>query len=331
MIQTNDFERQVCKKIFSKVSRFLINIFKVEEITINVPWGHIACKWWGPKSVRPILTIHGWQDNASSFDPLIVQLPDHISYLAVDLPGHGLSSRLPDGMVYSLEIYFYTIMLICDHFRWEKVSLMGHSLGSMLSFLYAATYPNKCDMVIGLDSLRPYGNVFKLISRHFSKGLSKSHEADIRNREKQEPPSYTYDELVTKIKSGFLMRINEEAAPYLLARAVVPSSKEPNKYYFARDSRTKASPIPMMAHDILTMFAKNIVSPYCFMKTSVIPRIENQAYYNEIVEIMQENPQFEIHSVVGDHHIHLNKPNKISGILSAFISKYRPRQVLSKL
>lgn len=37
---------------------------KVEEIQIKFPWGHVAGKWWGPKNVRPIVSLHGWQDNA---------------------------------------------------------------------------------------------------------------------------------------------------------------------------------------------------------------------------------------------------------------------------
>lgn len=35
------------------------NSFK--EVTIPVPWGHVAGKWWGPTNKRPILTLHGWQ------------------------------------------------------------------------------------------------------------------------------------------------------------------------------------------------------------------------------------------------------------------------------
>lgn len=304
----------------------------MQEIRINVPWGHIAAKWWGPKSVRPIVCIHGWQDNSGSFDPLIIQLPGHLSYLAIDLPGHGLSSHIPNGMIYSVEIYFYSLMLICDHFRWEKVSLMAHSLGSVISFLYASTFPQKCDMVIGLDTLKPYSNIFKLIQRHFSKGLQKSLEADVRNRQNQEPPSYAYEMLLAKIKSGIFMQISDESAPYLLQRSVLPSASQPSKYYFARDSRLKASPIPMMAQDLLKEFARNITSPYCFLKSSVKPNVENQAHYNEIVEIMRKtNPNFEIYSIDGDHHVHLNEPNKVSGVISTFIDKYRPRQVLSKL
>lgn len=301
----------------------------MEEIKINVPWGYIACKWWGSKSVRPIVCIHGWQDNCGSFDPLINQLPHHLSYLAIDLPGHGLSSRIPDGMIYSLELYFYSLMLVCDHFRWERVSLMAHSLGSVVSFLYASTFPNKCDMVIGLDTLKPYSNIFKLIHRHFAKGLQKSLEADVRNRQKQEPPSYTCEELLTKMKSGIFLQISDESALHLLQRSVLPSTIQPNKYYFARDSRLKASPIPMMAQDMLTMFARNITSPYCFIKSSVRPNVENESHYIEIVNIMRNNPNFEIHSVDGDHHVHLNEPCKVSAIISTFINKYRSMQVVA--
>lgn len=58
------------------------------EVRIDVPWGHVAGKWFGPKNIRPILMLHGWQDNAGTFDMLIPLLPKHISYLAIDLPGN---------------------------------------------------------------------------------------------------------------------------------------------------------------------------------------------------------------------------------------------------
>lgn len=50
----------------------LVNNFK--EVTIPVPWGHVAGKWWGPTHKRPILTIHGWQVKAFSLNKL-----NHIS------------------------------------------------------------------------------------------------------------------------------------------------------------------------------------------------------------------------------------------------------------
>lgn len=63
-----------------------------------------------------------------TFDALIPMLPDHVSYLAIDLPGHGLSSRYPDGMIYSHIDYLYTLVLICKKFQWDKVSLLAVSI-----------------------------------------------------------------------------------------------------------------------------------------------------------------------------------------------------------
>lgn len=341
MIRSNDFERQVSTLytfcIFKPVcmnTKILFKkkkLFQIEEIEIPVPWGHIAAKWWGPTNVRPILCVHGWQDNCGSFDPLIYQLPDHVSYLAIDLPGHGRSSRIGDGMLYSLEFYFYSVMLICDYYRWEKVSLMAHSLGSVVAFLYASAFPNKCDMLIGLDTLRPFSNIFPLVYRRFTRELKQSHEADMRNRQNKEPPSYTYDELFEKIKSGISMQITIEAAPYILQRSVLPSAIRPNKYYFSRDSRVKSSTVPLMAHDMAIKFAAKITAPYCFVKSSWVAPAEYLKHYNEVIEIMRRNPQFEMHSVVGHHHVHLNEPDKVSGFISTFIHKHRSELVASKL
>ncbi|KAG4073028.1 hypothetical protein HA402_009447 [Bradysia odoriphaga] len=317
MVQLNDLELQV------------------DEIIIKVPWGHIAGKWWGSKSCRPIILIHGWQDNAGSFDPLVVELPKHISYLAIDLPGHGLSSRIPDGMMYSIEIHYLALLLVLEHFKWDKVSLMSHSLGSVVAFYFAANFPDKCDLLIGLDGLKPININYDVLNRYFSFGVLQAIKADIRNRDDSEPPSYTFDELLDKVKAGVFMEISRESAPYLLKRAVKPSQLYPNKFYFTRDDRLRASTVPMQSHEATVKFAKNITSPYCFIEASesaaMLQAFEDPKYYDEIMEIMHENPNFEKHRVIGGHHVHLNESNKVSGIISSFINKYRPPNVLSKL
>jgi hypothetical protein len=33
----------------------------IDEIQIEMPFGHIAGKWWGRRDIQPILCIHGWQ------------------------------------------------------------------------------------------------------------------------------------------------------------------------------------------------------------------------------------------------------------------------------
>ncbi|RZF42463.1 hypothetical protein LSTR_LSTR013227 [Laodelphax striatellus] len=73
----------------------------VKEVEIPVPWGLVKGKWWGPEDRQPFLAVHGWQDNCGSFDALASLLAPEISLLCIDLPGHGLSSRMPAGLTES--------------------------------------------------------------------------------------------------------------------------------------------------------------------------------------------------------------------------------------
>lgn len=266
-----------------------------------------------------------------TFDALIPMLPSHVSYMVIDLPGHGLSSRYPDGMIYSHVDYLYLIFLICKKFQWEKVSLMSHSMGAIVSFLFASAFPEKCDMVIALDSLKPFITNFGYITHFFNTGLEDVMIADIRNQENSEPPSYKYEELIDRLTSATLLSVTRETAPYLLKRAIKQSTKEPDQYYFTRDSRLKTLHAVMLPHETNLFLAKRIAAPYCFIKALQSSFHENRKYFNETVDVMKENAHFELHAVDSTHHVHLTEPAKVSTIISNFINKHRPANVFSKL
>ena len=85
----------------------------------------------------PIIALHGWLDNANSFQPLAQSLPEH-TILSLDLAGHGKSAgRSPDSG-YNLWQDVWEILDIVEQMGWQRFYLMGHSRGAMIAVLLSA-------------------------------------------------------------------------------------------------------------------------------------------------------------------------------------------------
>lgn len=299
--------------------------FQVEEVAIEVPWGKVAGKWWGPKNVRPILALHGWQDNAGSFDAIIPRLPTHLSYLALDLPGHGHSSRIPHGIFYCTALIKHVLNIIRDHYKWNQLSLMAHSMGSIISFQYVGIYPERCDLLVALDALKPMQRKPSKLIELLATKCDEFAIADARNRQQAEPPSYTYDEIIDRWIKGTNNSITKEAAPALVRRAIAPSSTDPKKFYFTRDSRLKSFNHALISQEVCLEMARRIKMPYLLIKAANSPYYENKKYFDETVQVLEENnPKFEWCMVDGTHHCHLTEPALVEARISQFLNKYRP-------
>ena len=72
-----------------------------QEIKIKLPFTgiNVSAKIWGPENGAPIIALHGWLDNADSFQGLAPWLNNY-RLISIDLPGHGLSDHIPPGMLY---------------------------------------------------------------------------------------------------------------------------------------------------------------------------------------------------------------------------------------
>ncbi|XP_055639569.1 probable serine hydrolase [Toxorhynchites rutilus septentrionalis] len=300
---------------------------EVEEVRIPVPYGEIAGKWWGPKDVQPIVALHGWQDNAGTFDTLVPLLPQHISFLAIDFPGHGFSSRIPDGMTYHTLDSVYLLKLIMREYHWKKVSILAHSLGSIVGCLFSSIFPDKVDLYIGIDALKPHIIDPVKIAARLEQRIPRVMKADFRNRDKTEPPCYTYQELVDRLHQGTNKSVSKEAAPYLLNRNIKKSSMHPDKYYFTRDSRLKHSAGIGWGQDVNLELAKRMTMPYMFIKALHSPFYEDRKYFDEFVTVVKENnPMFELEFVDSTHHVHLTEPHKVAPMITRFLNKHWRRE-----
>jgi len=120
----------------------------------------VAVKCWGDEHSRTkILALHGWLDNAATWDglaPLIVGSKSHsIRIVAMDFLGHGDSSHPPQSS-YLMAERVLEVVAVADALRWSTFVLMGHSMGASVASLVAGTIPNRIEKLILVESLGTY-------------------------------------------------------------------------------------------------------------------------------------------------------------------------------
>ncbi|XP_044270410.1 probable serine hydrolase [Tribolium madens] len=291
------------------------------EVKIPVPWGHIAGKWWNPTDQRPILTVHGWQDNCGSFDRLVPLLNPDVGILAIDLPGHGYSSRLPPGMYYHNMNYPILIKHISDYFKWPKVSLMGHSLGGISCYVYTMLFPETVDFLICIDGVKPLYK--KNNGPRMAEGIQELLNYDELARSTEEPPAYPLDTMKKKISAVNNKSIDIEHCHHILERNIAPSKSDPNKYYFTRDPRLKSRLILNWSRKDLLEGAYRVIPPLLLIKFTGSGYFEDKKNFYELLDALKRTSKdVRMHYVDGTHHTHLNNPESINTIINKFIEVY---------
>lgn len=263
--------------------------------------------------------MHGWQDNAGSFDTLCPLLLNNHSILCIDLPGHGKSSHYPPGMHYYL--FWDGISLIrriVKHYNWEKIILLGHSLGGALSFLYAACFPDDVEKFISIDMAGPS-------VRDLDKSVSANGDAIDRFLKYEKlpitkVPAYGYDEMIDLIEEAYLGSVDRDAAEILMKRGMVPKSQYETGYYFSRDLRLKASFMGMFTLEQVLAYAYQIKSEVLNIRGRPGIPLFDESVYPAVVNGMRKNAKRVVFKEIdGTHHLHLVTPERVAPIIEEFL------------
>lgn len=112
-----------------------------------------------------LLLIHGTAASTHSFRKLVPSLARDFTVLAIDLPGHGYSSRLPDGDM-SLPALARGIEGLLETLDTTPRFIAGHSAGAAIALRLALDAGASIEAVVGLNAaLLPYGG---FLTRVFS-------------------------------------------------------------------------------------------------------------------------------------------------------------------
>jgi pimeloyl-ACP methyl ester carboxylesterase len=112
----------------------------------------------------PVLLLHGFAQTGRMWRPLIAELAKTHTVIAPDLRGFGKSAK-PDGG-YDKRTMAQDIRALAALLGHKRVGIVGHDIGLMVAYAYAAQYPAEVDRIVLMDAFLPgvgdWTNVFLL-------------------------------------------------------------------------------------------------------------------------------------------------------------------------
>jgi pimeloyl-ACP methyl ester carboxylesterase len=102
---------------------------------------------------EPVILLHGYAENSHMWRPLIVELAKTHTVIAPDLRGFGQSSKPAGG--YDKKTMARDVHALATSLGYRRATIVGHDIGLMVAYAYAAQYPSEVDRIVLMDAFLP--------------------------------------------------------------------------------------------------------------------------------------------------------------------------------
>lgn len=268
----------------------------ISERTFEVNGLKLAAKEWGTPGAIPVIALHGWLDNAASFDAMLPHL-DNLHVIALDSAGHGNSSFRSADSSYNIWQDIAEVIGVADQLGWQRFALLGHSRGAIISSLVAGTFPERISHVALIDGHMPSLADAQGSAVQLAKSL---HE---HRRYANTPPSFfhSFERAVQARINGFLP-LQESAAMLLAKRGV---REEPRGFYWHNDQRLKAASELKLTRDHLKDFHSAITAQVMLIQAEGSPFYVNSNRGSDNDEAFSWIASLQLLTMPGSHHLHM--------------------------
>ena len=244
-----------------------------------------------------MLCVHGGAAHAHWFDYVAPGFtPDHHVY-SMDLRGHG-DSAWGDPGSYAWNTFAADLNALVEKLDLRDFVLVGHSMGGMVSLVYASTYPGRMARLVIVDTimLMPMDRVTKM--REFGA--------------KPPRPYATQDELVARYRLE--PSESQMAAPEIVRRMALHSGREtPDGKWQHKADRRVSSNFEQIAGVPLW---EKIKVPALVIRGERSKRFTPE----QLAEVRANAPQVQMAEVpASDHHITLDNPQGFVKVVQEFL------------
>jgi pimeloyl-ACP methyl ester carboxylesterase len=101
----------------------------------------------------PLILLHGYAETSRMWTPILPLLGEKFTVIAPDLPGIGDSSIPADGL--DMKTAAIRIHALARSLGVEKARVVGHDIGLMVAYAYAAQFPAEVEKLVVMDAFLP--------------------------------------------------------------------------------------------------------------------------------------------------------------------------------
>ncbi len=105
----------------------------------------------GPRDAPVLLLLHGSNASLHTWEPWAAELAGPFRVVTVDLPGHGLTGAVPDG-VYTQKAMAGFVLEFASALGLDRFALGGNSMGGGVAARFAINNPGRVTKLILIDA-----------------------------------------------------------------------------------------------------------------------------------------------------------------------------------
>jgi len=142
--------------------------FKTQSVAVDGGTVSVTVGGSGP----PVLLLHGYAETSRMWKPLATVLAPRFTVIAPDLPGIGDSSIPKTGL--DMKTSAERVHAAVNSLGYKKVRVVGHDIGLMVAYAYAALYPQEVEKLALMDAFLPGVSGWEAVTTIPASGTSAS-------------------------------------------------------------------------------------------------------------------------------------------------------------
>jgi pimeloyl-ACP methyl ester carboxylesterase len=112
----------------------------------------------------PVILLHGYTQTSRMWRPIIPLLAKKFTVIAPDLPGIG-DSAIPKGDI-DMTTAAGRIRALAKSLGADKARVVGHDIGLMVAYAYAAQFPGNVEKLVVMDAFLPGVAAWETVYNH---------------------------------------------------------------------------------------------------------------------------------------------------------------------